>query len=373
MDVILDDVEVSELWIQSKMVRRAAWNSNKVLVDMLSDLVGPDPIGRSQIPPSCVLRPLSHGEHRDLRNGDGAYIVDGVTGTVTPVLQAGFHVTSLLVINNLIDRCAIGGSGVWFLIFGMALCMSVNWGIHHDAWNAIKNGSKKTSSGAAWRSVVRFAAVANLRFGPRRSGAWGSKMKEAHSRMVERLHCRHPRFMRAAEAQQVLEPGRFNRAGACDYEAWWCFFGSLPSCTSSDCPVLKFSRWMGIGDCWDHFRREWFLLQIVLEELACDGGYDVEALLEGATDRWDDATRKAASADDKREGLIGKAHTYVSFDVAQGMDIFGLAQAGLREDYSHRLKFVKTGATPAVSSRRGAWQLVHGNHAVTSAGMVLPG
>ena len=350
----MDDVAVSKLWLSSNMTRKAAWASNNVIIDMLSDLVGPDPIGRSTIPSSCCTRPIAGNEFRDVRDGDGAYVVHSCTGEETPVLPTAFDVRELLVVNHLIDRCSIGGTGIWFCVFALNLAWSVNWGVAHDAWNSIKNGSKKTGDGAGWRSVVRFAAVANLRYGPRRSGVWGTKMKQTHASLVERWHARHPRFMAAAEAQEQLEPGRFGGGGACPYDAWWDLFGSLPSCTSTDAAVVKFSRWMSINDVWAKFRGEWFLLKPVLEEMAGDADPGFEAFLDGMTDRWDDQPRLAAPDDDHAKGLIAKAPSYISFNVAQGMDIFALASYGLREDYSHRTTRVNTVADHFENLKAGA-------------------
>jgi hypothetical protein len=52
MHTLLDDQDISELWVRDKLARRSAWNSNQALLAMLTDLLGPDVIGRSTIPAS---------------------------------------------------------------------------------------------------------------------------------------------------------------------------------------------------------------------------------------------------------------------------------------------------------------------------------
>ena len=101
-----------------------------------------------------------------------------------------------------------------------------------------------------WGAVLKFSAVANMRFGPRKSGVWGCRITEAHARLCERLRPDDPGFMQAAEDQHELEPTRFGDASSVDYESWFQYFTCLPFCTSTPAAVVKFSRWHSIGDVW---------------------------------------------------------------------------------------------------------------------------
>ena len=99
MSDLLNDVAVSVLWTQDKVARRAAWNSNKAILSMLSDLLGPNIMGRSQIPRDVVVRTLAAHENREVR-ADAAYIVDAIAGIEVKVLPPQWSVRNLVVVNN---------------------------------------------------------------------------------------------------------------------------------------------------------------------------------------------------------------------------------------------------------------------------------
>ena len=90
---ILDDVDLSEMWVRNKISRRSAWNTNKALAIMLGDVMGPHTMKmkRCQIPWSVLHRKLFPHEYRDVR-ADGICVVDTITGAATPVLPLDFTV-----------------------------------------------------------------------------------------------------------------------------------------------------------------------------------------------------------------------------------------------------------------------------------------
>ena len=66
---------------------------------MLEDLLGPNIMGRSQIPRDVVVRTLAAHENREVR-ADGAYVVDKFAGVEVKVLPPQWSVRNLVVVNN---------------------------------------------------------------------------------------------------------------------------------------------------------------------------------------------------------------------------------------------------------------------------------
>lgn len=122
----------------------------------------------------------------------------------------------------------------------------------HDSRNATKAACKGYNGGIIWRHIVRFAAVANLGFGPYRSGAWGLEKQETLAHLASVKSPRDIEFMAAVDAQaELMGDGRSQGEGAPDYEAWFGFFSGLQSCVSAD-PVVKFARWGSLQDAWEY-------------------------------------------------------------------------------------------------------------------------
>ena len=140
-----------------------------------------------------------------------------------------------------------------------------SWGSRHDCHNAIKQGTKKgpRSRGVINRAIVRFSALANFKHGPFRSGAWGVKLRERHTRLVEEHSADSGQFWEHAKRQSQLQPERYASGGAFDFHKAWADFGCIPSCCGGDgaWATVKFARWGSVGDAWLCMRKELFFLR----------------------------------------------------------------------------------------------------------------
>ena len=179
----------------------------KTITAMLEDVMGPNLIARSRLPASIhrhVMR-LQPGERRVAHRRGWKIVREGHEDA--ELIPTDFDVNKLCIINNMIDRCMVGGAGMNH--FMTLMCCGTRWGPLHDSWNAIKTSAKRAHKGRIWSALVRFSGVANLPFGPFRSTAWKSQLQEALRSLTETLSPTSPEFERAMERQQALQPHRF--------------------------------------------------------------------------------------------------------------------------------------------------------------------
>ena len=152
--------------------------------------------------------------------------------------------------------------------------------------------------------------------------------------------------------QQALEPDRFSRAAGINYEAWYNELITLPSICHGGAPVMRMSRWFSVSDVWRFFRREFFLLRLVLQEMADS---EAEAAEAGAT-RLIDGDPDAST---KKQGLLSRAYTYVTMETALLCDVYSLVTDPLHRDHARRIGQVLSAddfVTELLREYDGAWQ-----------------
>ena len=329
-DVVYDD-DLADLWTRDKLERRSAWSELRAVSRMLEAALGPDALPRSHVPAECTVRPGMTYEKRCMINGYWVF-TDTRDGTHTTVLGPDFDVRDRLVVNHCIDRGSIGAAGLGFAISDVTgLMWPVHFGEHHDRWNAVKAAMKTTRGGVLWRSIVKFSSVANLGFGPFRSGAWRSQMREHLAALVAVGPT--DEFRDAARNQGLLQPRRFTTAS--DPDSWWHIFGTMPPFTESGPPILKFQRWFSVGEVWKAFRDVWFLQKPVLQQMAHQTENQVGAVM--TTSTWD-----AETGGKKKHGLLDKAPNYINWDIAIHMDIFQLTTKAFQDAHSRRSVDIKS-------------------------------
>ena len=124
-----------------------------------------------------------------------------------------------------------------------------------------KNAAKRILGGLWWKTIVKFASIANINHGPFRSGSWGRAKQQAHAHYCDALGPTDAAFRAAARRQAMLE------GVACgadeDWADWVRRMNCLPSCVEAG-PALKLARWMSIQQCWSYYRREIWLLREIL-------------------------------------------------------------------------------------------------------------
>ena len=298
--------------------------------------------------------PLQSFETRELREGS-AWVVDGRDGTERRVIPNGFDVRNLLLLNHCIDRGSIGCAALAYCLGPANQLWMVHWGTFHDGWNVVKSACKATQSGHVWKAIVRFSSVANLGFGPFRSGSWRVLMRETLCRLAEQLGPDDRAFQEAASLQAALEPQRFQH-GSDSFEDWWHAFTTLPSCCHGAAPILKFARWFSVSDAWSYYRREFFLLGLVLREMA--GGTEDPDVTAASTSLWDSEAKEKTKG-----GLIAKAPTYITWEIASAMDVYELATRAIRTADSHRAAKILSTADHLKDLVHkltgGGWQLVY--------------
>ena len=266
IDAVRDSKEVSELWVQDRLERKHSWSELRALTTQLERLLGPGVLEKCLLPKNVHVMRVSAGQERKIFS-DCAALVDVQSQEITRVLPDDFVPSSdCMLISHVLDRGSTGAAAMGFALEKAHLTWIVAWGTFHDTWNVIKNALKHSSGGVCWRAVLRLSAIANVGFGPYRSGAWRCLMSETLKRLTEELGPGSLRFQDAADLQAQLEPNRF--PGPMEYSKWWAVFNRLPPCTGGQAPILKLSRWMSISTTWRFFRRELFLLQLVYEDMA---------------------------------------------------------------------------------------------------------
>ena len=150
----------------------------------------------------------------------------------------------------------------------------MSWGVLHDTWSSIKNAAKNCLAGKWWKTIVKFASIANLNHGPFRSGAWGRATQEAHAHYCSSLSVSDDAFRAAARRQAALD------GLPCDTDDDWAYWlqrtACLPSCVEAG-PALKLARWMSIQQCWTYYRREiWLLREVLLCMQPEEGAREIE-------------------------------------------------------------------------------------------------
>ena len=263
-----------------------------------------------------------------------AEIVHDVSGARQPVFPPNFQVRNLFFVNHVLDRGSIGACAV---VFAEAeqLLWTHTFGINHDDWNAIKLAAKAPKTKKIWNGVVRFGSVCNLNFGPYRSCAWSKAKQTCHTESLSELTKDSEEFRDAAQKQAALEDRHLNLES--DFLVEFRRYSSLPSCVEQG-PCLKFARWHSVKQCWVYYRKEWLYLPLVLKRMTPQ---IADAALAASTTAMLDHDAAEVVATSKR-GLLSRAPSYCSQEVADALDVFcGVTDPVVRQ-YENRTIHVKT-------------------------------
>ena len=187
------------------------------------------------------------------------------------------------------------------------------------------------------RAIIRFAALANMRQGPFRSGAWGCKMREHHTRLVEQHDADCPEFREYAKRQSLLEPSKYSSGGVMDFTKAFEDFGSIACCVGGDgaWATVKFARWGSLRQGWDRMRPEFFFYEMVLAAMA--DAQTGETRPQDTTSLWD-----ASATKDRKGGLVKKAYTYCTMELVLCMDVYVLASKVITDEDSRIASSVKS-------------------------------
>ena len=279
---------VADAWVADRIERRAAWCTMRTIVAMMETSIGPGLLARSALPLNlrCIMRLAPNEIREETATG---WQVRGGAHPPMAVIPDNWNAKSVLFVNHTVDRCAVGGAGLAHAMASRHLLWTTHWGRFHDSWNCVRTSAKQARGGAIWRAVVKFCDIANLPFGPYRSGAWRAQMQEHLTFLSNTLSQDHPEFQRAAARQAQLQRDRF--ASELDpLPHWWRFFCRLPTCTVGGGPALKFSRWWSIIECWRILREEWFLLEPVIRSMTNAAENEATDVGTATTAVWDSST-----------------------------------------------------------------------------------
>ena len=334
-ELIVREQAVSEAWVADKLERKSGHAAIRTITAMLETVCGPNVLERSKLPSALAgIMRLPPGSRREMH--DNRWCIESEGGDVTPIIPAGWQSSEVFIVGHGVDRCKVGGSGLAFAMVSQHLCWHPWWGRFHDSWNGINTSSKKTRGGVIWKVLLKFTDVANLPFGPYRSGALKSQLQQTLTTLTSTMSEDDPDFQRAAQRQQALERDRF--VGPNAMRNWWLWFSRLPSCTVGGGPALMFSRWWSAIQCWRMLRKEWFLLEPVLRELGKDFS-QAEAAADERTAQWDTTLTEHAK---QRKGRLARAPGNITEEVATLMDVFELVTKGYAEQYQHQAAEVKS-------------------------------
>jgi hypothetical protein len=266
--VALEDVwrdsHVAALFVEDRLQRTHTHQLLKTVVAQIEDYI-PTPVTRSEIDVvKNPIMPVTPGNKRVVLPGGRPVVVTQASRLVRPCIATCFNITDYLFLTHTVDRGPCNVAALHFMLSRPVL-WSIMWGPLHDTWNAIKTAGKGVPTW--WQEVVRFAAICNLNFGPFRTGAWG-KAKQHSLKESSELHGPgHLRFRELAVKQMVLW-GHVDMSDA-GFKHAWKQYCTLRSAHAAG-PVLKFSRWRSILECWDYHEPEIWLLKFLLEHLSPD-------------------------------------------------------------------------------------------------------
>ena len=217
------------------------------------------------------------------------------------VLPLDCNLSSVLLMNHVLDRASTGLSMMNFSQF-IGLLWTWSWGFFHDTWNAVKTACKTANGGRWWKTIVTCLSIANLNFGPFRSGAWGKAKHSAHAAWMSSHTVDSPDFIEAADKTALLLP----QHAAENYAFWWHFVGNLASCIEGGI-LLKFARWLSIEEAWEYYRPQMWFLKEILQLLSPQSAMHH---LQSSTTAMLDA-EVAEKLTEGKTGLMARAHTYI--------------------------------------------------------------
>ena len=159
------DLELSQLWVEDRLQRKASWSELRSVVFMLSQVLGDSIMTDSALPETATVRPLHSFEVRE-QTGEGWFLVDTRPGGLrVPIFKKSFCFHTLRVVAQVMDRGPIGSAGMMMACTYGGMLWPLHWGRRHDCHNSLKNGINKgkrprVSSGrrsfasAVWRTCA---------------------------------------------------------------------------------------------------------------------------------------------------------------------------------------------------------------------------
>ena len=351
IELIHRDVRVVEAYVHDKLERESSLALLRGLVAQLERVV-PHPLRRARLPDAVRVGAFETHHERLVQLADGTLcVVNRDTGSVVPIFPVGFSAKSVFIVNHVLDR---GSTNVCLMSFAqhVGLLWSPTWGVYHDLWNGVKGAAKKVLKGRWWLQIVRFAGVCNLNHGPFRSGAWGKAKQSTLRTSVATRTPESEDFREAARRTAALD-GKTLHSDA-EYAEKFRQFSTLPSCHEAG-PVLKLARWMYIQHSWAYYRPELWLLRLVLQDMSPEDAWEQ---VEGDATALLDA-ELANNMTTNKNGLLARAHTYITQELLDVMDMFCMATAPARSEYKHRTAQVKTpsqGLAYNLALAKGGWE-----------------
>lgn len=278
VDLILRDLSVSELYIDDALQRQATHALFRTVVTQLEAVID-RPVSRSCLPDSIHIGRLEAGQVLVQLSDGSLVIMDRNSKQTTRVFPRDFSISSVLIINHVVDR---GSTTLSMLSFAAhcGLLWTPTWGWFHDLWNGIK-AACKIKAGRWWLHILRFVSIANINHGPFRSGVWGRSKQTALTSYLQTRSSSSADFRAVAERNAALA-GRLCTSDA-DFDEWFRWMARLPSCVSAG-PICKFARWMSIQECWEFYRAEMWMLREVLIELGPGGLHSAPRSADGCKD-----------------------------------------------------------------------------------------
>lgn len=350
---------MSDLYIQGRLERQAAHGTIVAMLAVLEDLCDPCVIEDTILDPGVLIGPLLRSQKR-VRLADGTpMVVDTTSGAVLRAFPAGWTVRSQTAVCHIVDRGSPGAAGLHFCVGCMRFLYSIAWGVFHDSWNAVKAAAKRAGGGSIWCEVLKFASIGNFNFGPFRSGVWGTEKLQKLTLLTSLHDASWDEFRTAAEAQAELDgDGARAAAGTVDYDGYWTFFCSLPSCVRSG-PVVKFARWGSVSDVWSWYRGELFFLRLIHAALAPVGSVDDDEH-QDLTEEWDAGVSERITG--SKKGLKRRIPAYIRWELATALDVFTLSTHQFHMRYKLAAKYVKNSRDAQRQNTRlagGCWKRVY--------------
>ena len=145
----------------------------RTLVHQIEQYVS-DFLRQSMLPADIRILPLRAGERYVVLDGGRRGIISPGSLDADPVSPPDFHVSQLTWVSHSCDRGSTNVAVLHFCLF-VKMCWLVVFGPYHDQFNGMRSAAKAVGW---WTQIVQFASIANMNYGPFRSGAWGSAKQE---------------------------------------------------------------------------------------------------------------------------------------------------------------------------------------------------
>ena len=115
IDTIIRDRELSNLWVNDRLEREAAWSLMRAVVSAMEQAVD-NPISRSRLPDTVHVRRIQDRAISRVVTEDGEVLLyDPRDDSLARVFPLNWSVFDLLLGNHTLDRGSVGASGANFM------------------------------------------------------------------------------------------------------------------------------------------------------------------------------------------------------------------------------------------------------------------